>query len=280
MAGLVLKRNFVHQRKLSAKRKIGIQKPPLHRYACYFNTKINIKNRNMNESLKKIYYSKWDNLSKALNLALIEKSNVLKPSNPLLISLNNNNYENSDIKIMVFGQETNSWYEDFNNDFNKTLKLYDNFFNNGYAQKEYGSPFWQGINRFIELLKEKKPEKKIGLVWNNLIKIGCSERNANRPPEYLNKIEKEHFKIINEEVKILKPDIILFLSGPDYDSSIQSNFENIKFNTISKKYDLRKIAKLSFENHKNIYRTYHPKYLRMSKKTDEYFKAIIENVEI
>ena len=234
----------------------------------------------MNESLKKLYYSKWHNLSKALNFALIEKSNDLKPSNPLLISLNNNNYENSDIKLMVFGQETNSWYEDFNNDLEKTLKLYDIFFNNGYAQKEYGSPFWQGINRFIELLKEKKPKKKIGIVWNNLIKIGCSERNANRPPEYLYKIEKEYFKIINEEIKIFKTDIILFLSGPDYDSSIQSNFENIKFNAISKKYDTRKIAKLSFENHKNIYRTYHPKYLRMSKKTDDYFKAIIESIEI
>jgi hypothetical protein len=33
MAGLVQNRNFVHQRKLSAKRNIGFQKPPLHKYA-------------------------------------------------------------------------------------------------------------------------------------------------------------------------------------------------------------------------------------------------------
>jgi len=234
----------------------------------------------MNESLIKLYLSKWDDLSSKLNVATIENSNSLKPSNPLLISLNNNEYENSEIKLMIFGQETNSWYGDFNNDIEKTLKLYDNFFNNGYALEEYGSPFWQGINRLIELLKVKYPEKKLGFVWNNLIKIGCAERNKNRPPAYLQKIEQESFKIINEEINILKPNIILFLSGPNYDSSIVFNFESIKFHNISQNNTIRQIAKLNFGSSKNTYRTYHPSYLRRSKNTDNYLKAIIADIEI
>ena len=41
------------------------------------------------------------------------------------------------------------------------------------------------------------------------------------------KIEKEHFSIAKEEVEILKPDVILFLTGPNYDQYIKDKFYEI-----------------------------------------------------
>lgn len=233
----------------------------------------------MNNKLKKLYHTHWDTLkSKIVDINNNSELNI-KPTNPLLISLENNEYEQAEIKVVIFGQETNSWFESFNGDLETTLNLYKEFFNDGYALKNYGGQFWNGINRFLELLKQKYPNKKIGLIWNNIVKIGCEDRNMNLPPDYILEVEKDYFNIIKEEIEILKPDITLFLSGPYYDSAIEKSFGTFSSEKISEIYNEWKIAKLNLGYSENIFRTYHPGYLWRND-INSYFQTIIDHIKL
>ena len=93
------------------------------------------------------------------------------------------------------------------------------------------------------------------------------------------KIEKEYFNVINDEINVLKPDIILFVSGPNYDKVIKNSLIDANFEALSDKFSARQIAKIEFKNHNNIFRTYHPNYLWRNN-IDSYFNEIIENIKI
>ena len=121
-----------------------------------------------NKKLLTLYQSKWEKLSVAMKDIFSDEQLEDKPSNPLLLYINEEEYKTADIKIMVYGQETNSWMGLFKSDLNLTLNNYDEFLNQGECWN-YGGQFWNGVNRFISLLQEKYPTKKISLVWSNCI---------------------------------------------------------------------------------------------------------------
>ena len=232
----------------------------------------------MNKTLEKLYKENWNKFSKKLIEILEDETKEQKPTNPLLIYVNEEKYENADIKIMIFGQETNDWEGDFQNNFNLSLETYDDFYNSNDCFG-YGGQFWNGYNRFLTLLSEKYPNKSIASIWNNVIKVGNSGRNKNYPPEYIYNIEKDNFNVIKDEIKILNPDIIIFLSGPNYDTELKNSLKNISFQQLSEKYNERKLAKLNYDNRPNLYRTYHPNYLWRND-INSYFKEIIDDIQI
>lgn len=232
----------------------------------------------MNLALKKMYLENWDNLSNELKGILNDDTKEYKPTNPLLICLDEEKYKSSDIKIMIFGQETNDWGDDFNDDPDDTLNTYNDFFNSN-ACYGYGGHFWNGLNRFLTLLNQKFPEKTIGSVWNNVIKVGNSGRNRNNPPEYIYNIEKTYFNVIESEIEILQPNIILFVSGPYYDAEIRNSLPDVSFGKLSDSFSERAIAKLKFKNLNNVYRTYHPNYL-WRKGINNYFDEIINDINL
>jgi len=233
----------------------------------------------MNKKLAELYKSNWMNLSKDLNLILNDKKLTQKPTNPLLIYVDEKKYFESDLKVMIIGQETNDWGKNFTGDLQETIKIYDDFYNSGYAINTYGGHFWNGINRFSSLLENKFPERKISYIWNNVVKIGASGRDQNHPQNHIYKAELDNFKVLEKELEILNPDIILFISGPNYDSNISSILNNVKFSSIDETFSSRQIAKLNFKNHKNIFRTYHPNYLWRNN-INLYFDAIIDSIEL
>lgn len=72
---------------------------------------------NLQNQLKDLYASHWDTLSNALQNIVNDKQAAQKPSYPFLLSITKwkddkpyeNWYTDADLKIMLFGQETNSW---------------------------------------------------------------------------------------------------------------------------------------------------------------------------
>jgi len=231
-----------------------------------------------NLTLKKIYQEKWSTFSEKLNEILIDKTKENKPTNPLLLHIDEEKYRNADIKIMIFGQETNDWEGDFSNNLDTSLETYDGFYNSNYCYT-YGGQFWNGFNRFLTLLDKKFENKSISCIWNNVIKVGNSGRNKNYPPDYIYNIEKEYFNVIKNEIDILKPDIILFISGPNYDAEIKNSLVEVNFESLSKNFSERQIAKLSYRDYKNIYRTYHPNYLWRNN-IDSFFEEIINDIKL
>ena len=137
--------------------------------------------------------------------------------------------------------------------------------------------YWNGVRRFINLLQAKHPNKKIKLVWNNIVKIGKYD-DKGFPPDYIYEVEREHFSIIKQELEIIKPNIVLFLTGPNYDSVIQDNFGTIEKQALAP-FSERQISKVKLDNVDLAFRTYHPNYLWRND-IDSYFDTIINEIKL
>lgn len=229
----------------------------------------------MNEALLNLYSSKWDNLTTATKSILEDETLDIKPANPLLLYIDEEEeYKNADIRLMIFGQETNSWYDERGATIDAVQTLYDGFFNEGECWG-YGGQFWNGISRFLSSLKAKFPDKKIRLTWNNIVKIG-KQGDKGFPPDYIYEIEREKFHVIPTELEILKPNVVLFLTGPNYDSIIKDNFGELKYEALPNSTE-RQLSRVTLKDVQFAYRTYHPNYLWRND-IDDYFDTIIQDI--
>lgn len=231
----------------------------------------------MNTKLLTLYKSKWADLCQAMQPIIDDDNLEIKPTCPLLIGVDEEEYKNADIRLMIFGQETNNWFELFNPDIEKVLSYYDEYFLSGDWETDTRRAFWQGLKPYINAIKAKYPNKKVAFVWNNIIKIGKLDEKGT-PPDYIYNIEKTYFSVVKEEIKILKPNMILFFTGPNYDNKLVDNFGELKLNKISSlpEYEL---ASLDLLDIPNVFRTYHPMGAKFFGKEyiDKCFTAIIDN---
>jgi len=137
-----------------------------------------------------------------------------KSAYPLFIKANED-YEKADIKLMIFGQETNGWGLTYGSVVaaDEVTNEYDKFFNTKYCYTHDGT----------------KEYPKIDYLWNNIVKLECDKENfpdphENHDPLYDNIVQPHLNKLINEEIKILKPNYIIFFTGKNYDSVLNDVF--------------------------------------------------------
>jgi hypothetical protein len=69
--------------------------------------------------------------------------------------------------------------------------------------------FYTGLKKFVRALQKRSPNKNItfGITQLRLAKV-----MVRISPAYIYNIEKKYFNVIAQEIEILQPDIILFLS--------------------------------------------------------------------
>jgi len=235
----------------------------------------------MNDKLKELYARRWSVIRKKLLSFNSENLSNEKhrATNPLLIRTNKD-YEKAKLKIMFFGQETNTWGRVFgmSNVFDNKSKMknildgYESFYLNQ-GSKKYGRAFWN----FVERLKNTKTNQKAEYLWNNVFKIGKCEIGT--PPDDIINDTFEHFNVIQKEIEILKPDVLLFFSGPNYDEFIRQSVGAFRRSQIDDEFSEKELCKLDFRNGlpiKLALRSYHPEHLRFKNKKykDRLFKKI------
>lgn len=238
----------------------------------------------MNKQLFDLYSSKWGELCSALKPILEDDNLETNPTNPLLLYIDNEeDFKNADIRVMIFGQETNGWFEDAdglfsgeNSDLQPILDCYNRFYNSGQCWS-YGGQFWNGFSKFWTMLEEKFPNKKIRYIWNNIVKIGNSDKKG-FPPDSIYEIERKHFSVIKDELQIIKPNIVLFLTGPNYDTVITDNFGQLNYSALLP-FESRGLSKVSLSGSDFAFRTYHPNYLWRND-IDSFFKTIITEIKL
>lgn len=236
---------------------------------------------NLQNQLKDLYASHWDTLSNALQNIVNDKQAAQKPSYPFLLSITKwkddkpyeNWYTDADLKIMLFGQETNSWtgkIDDFppstvyNSEvgMEAVMGIYEDFYASHYADgkfkyngKRYGT-FHYGANKFISTLENAFPGKKTACVWNNLVKIGKAEGRG-FCGECIYNIVRTHFSVIREEINILRPDLIVFLTG-SYDQILTDTFDGCTLKALHP-FEGREVSCVSIPGIDiPAYRTFHP----------------------
>jgi len=213
----------------------------------------------MNVQLNDLYSSKWEKISEMLQSFNEEdpEDYANMATHPLLIKTNEE-YEYADLKVMFFGQETNEWHGAFEEgiDIDSVTNVYDEFYlQKGY--EKYGKPFWN----FVRSLKNIQSEKKIGYIWNNVLKIGKSD--VGTPQQGLINYTLDFFNVIPQEIEILKPKVLLFLSGHTYDEHIKKSVGNFTVVPIEG-FTTNELCILKFDdiNVDLAIRTYHPGYLQ------------------
>ena len=237
----------------------------------------------LHEQLKALYASRWETLCHALQNFVCDERASVKPAYPFLLSLvrwkgsqpTESWYTDADLRVMVFGQETNSWAGE-NDDFGTppspvfssnvsmeaVMGIYEEFYASYYQEgtfsykgPRYGT-FHYGFNCFTSLLNAAFPGRRIAYVWNNLVKIGKAQGKGFCGSE-IYALEREHFLVIREEADILKPDLLLFLTGT-YDERIRDNWHDAQFSALSS-YTGNEVAHVvSSELSVPAYRTNHP----------------------
>jgi len=214
----------------------------------------------MNLKLKELYENHWDNLLRESNKII-----DITPTNPLLLKVNEEKYNNSDIKVMIFGQETWGWHK-FGTSIEEGMDRYYNFFIEEQFYKGYGkSAFWKGFNYFKKEINTIFKDKEITYIWNNISKIGRNDGKTGVTTKIKN-LERQSFNVIKQELEILKPDIIIFFIG-NRTNDLKFHFSDISFKEIefnNKKVSKRKYKPASYVISKYLpkqsFKLYHPAY--------------------
>ncbi len=256
----------------------------------------------LHEQLKALYASRWEELCNALQTMVCNGRTDVKPAYPFLLSLarwegnrpTERWYVDADLKVMVFGQETNSWVGK-NDDFGTppspifssdvsmeaVMGIYEDFYASyyhdgtfSYNGPRYGT-FHYGFNRFVSLLNTAFPDKRIAYVWNNLVKVGKSQGTGFCGSD-IYALERAHFSVVREEVNILNPDLLLFLTGT-YDERIHDNWRDAQFSALSS-YAVNEAAQVvSSEISIPAYRTNHPSAHLPKGEKDARLEAIVKD---
>lgn len=209
-----------------------------------------------------------------------------KLARPLLIKIKNeDNYTSSNIKVMILGQETNSWIGGEPGTLITPLPTMDGyvrFFNDG-DKVDWSGPFWNEAKRFMRLISLANANKKVSYMYNNVVKIG-KDSGAGFPGDAAFDNELKSFNVLREEIAILKPNLLLFFSGPNYDGRIEKKLGSYERLPIDG-FNTNKLCKIKFSNSDLFmdsdslaYRTYHPNYMyRKGINRREIYDAIISD---
>lgn len=178
------------------------------------------------------------------------------PANPQLIRVPDD-YEQSGLKVAYFGQETNGWEGPFaeTKGVAHLQEVYHEFVNvNTY---KYGGHYWNAVKSFQTAFEAIDPSSRF--TANNLIKIGKAWDRGS-PPESVIDWQAHWHELIREELNILQPDVVIFLSGPNYDRHIEKIFGEVSFESLSERpaRELARVVSSGLPRHS--FRTYHPNY--------------------
>ena len=226
---------------------------------------------------------KWD---EKVVLPYIFKNNLSDYiSRPFCFSVTKE-YEESEKKVLIVGQEQRGWcpysaswsLDDIQKwvtkYYEKQLSINDN------DEKYNNSPFWK-IYRTIKNGTECYPS------WNNIDKMHQIKDGETKPLSI--QMEKafdatlpgDKNTLFEKEVEISKPDIIVFITGPHYEDTMEwsMNLEERSLNAFRPNItcpiqDISHVSKTS----KKVFWTYHPNYLVRSKLFDYCTDRIINEI--
>jgi hypothetical protein len=220
----------------------------------------------INDHLLKQYNAHWTTLVSELHS--LSKDQY---TNPFLLAFDEEKLNASDMRVMIFGQETKGWGNtiDLMEGPTKIAGNYHHFFCDKNFYKGYGrSSFWKAFRFFEQNIQAAYPEKNIYFSWNNINKIGRSGGKTNVSGA-VRALEREHLSVVAAEVAAFKPDLVIFLTGPNRNSDFKHHFPDVTFSAIDNDYSVKALAHVkSAALPSKAIRLYHPSYFKAF--TNEY----------
>ncbi|WP_300598603.1 hypothetical protein [Niabella sp.] len=220
----------------------------------------------INQQLKSVYEDYLAELKR------LPKEQTGKFSYPLLMKAFPS-YEKVKHKILFVGKETYGWGGTMNKSQNltveKLMKDYEAFeFAKNYPGRN--SPFW----RFLRVCHNKLNGEDFpdGFLWTNISKC---DNNGTSPEFKLQKLNDKGFEMILDEIQITKPEIVIFITGWNYEYQFQRVFSGLEYKTLEENY-LYQCIHPALPKHS--YMTMHPNGLQFRKKFDTTLNQIIDKI--
>lgn len=174
-------------------------------------------------------------------------------------------YLSSEFKVVFIGKETNGWFNDNERkeegltQINRQFEKYIHSLKKIYSRHNIGANYRSPIYLFIDLLVERISESKnVGFLLTELLRhdYDCS----GLPTDIIAKVAYDNNFILRKELEILKPDALVFLTGPNYDRHITMTYPTAFFQEF-KGYSLNQVSVIkNIPNIKMAIRIYHPDY--------------------
>lgn len=218
------------------------------------------------------------------NSARLPKRLAHRASAPLLL-YPHSRWESAKVKLLVVGQETLRWrfepaklgtegeairtFKEFSAATDGVTSMWDlyRWYSLGRQDSTMNSPFWRGF-RTLDAAVNTEPDSAM---WTNLFKVnvnGSVMRNCTRAE--IDKIQKAQNGLLRHEIDVLSPDVIVFFTGPKYDSALRAEFADVEFAPFDRGQNsalpLSSLALLRAPGlPAKTVRTYHPEYLQRSR---------------
>lgn len=257
----------------------------------------------LNDKLINLYGSRLVGLYTEFE-PIFARDGGIKPALPILLWLHDDEaYQKADIKVMIFGRETNNWNDGNrkalpNGTYNFGLQSNEDVINeimgNGkvcgicdtydnYCKPDSSEAKTQFSKRMLDLvarLRSAIPDKTIEFVWNNIHKVGKGADGCGhccgQPTAEIQEIVRKRFNVVPDEIEILKPDIVIFLTGKQADSVITRTFgiNSDDFEPVNPELFLHRV---NLAGIKYAARTIHPS--RKSKvELNSHFDALVTDI--
>lgn len=144
-------------------------------------------------------------------------------------------YLDSNYRVLYVGKETNYWFNQKEREQSGLLNDISNYekylfaLTNLYKSFNIGHNYKTAIFTFMDILVEKlrSNNEKTGILWTNLLRHDYFG-NGKVPYEVEEKITFDNNYVFRKELEILKPEAIVFVTGPKYDYILEKTFPGIK----------------------------------------------------
>ena len=166
-----------------------------------------------------------------------------------------NIYSESSVRLMIVGQQTRGWGEGVPWGLSavETVDGLIRWYENYELCKSNLSPFWKASHELCRRLNGDGRDRQF--IWANLAKIDEAKGPSR---EDLKDLMAALFIVLPTEIRLPKPDVVVFFTGPCYDERLAATFPGCEFKAV-KGRDKRALSLLKHPMlPPRSYRTYHP----------------------
>jgi hypothetical protein len=165
------------------------------------------------------------------------------------------------VRLLIVGQETYGWGEGI--DHGQPVEELVDELSSWYRSFDLGAkyrstPFWAAADQIYRALNPKAEGR--AFLWSNLVKMDSGKSRVSAEVEE----RVAALRLLQLEIAAHRPEVVVFFSGPRYDHRLTASFPDAVLEAAG--------PLLSRVVHPDLpersYRTYHPRYLRMSRHWD------------
>lgn len=211
----------------------------------------------MKEQLLQLYREKQESFKDVINTF---------PSDDLagpFLMAPDSTYRDQKMPLLVVGQETNGWTY-FVDEIEKQMNTYEQY---QVGKSHDHVPFWS-IVRKVERALGNDP---YSCAWTNLSKF---DLYGGKCYGKYQKVVKGLDKVIVDEIGILKPEVCIFFTGPDFDARLRRIFREVDFVAVSG-WNMKQFCMLRHPLLPVLtFRSYHPKSLRLKNLENQFIDYI------